>query len=97
MHVGDDLGGWGKGGLFAGAGGGERDGGVGFGEESVDLGGLGGDRGEGATFDGAAGAWVGGCGDGFRDGFGHFWMVVVKLTGWWRLWRLRSRKVMLAL
>ena len=59
--------------MFFGEGGG-RDGDVAvrFGEEGVDLRGLLRDGREGAAFEGAFGAWVCGCGDGFGDGLGHF-------------------------
>lgn len=68
LDVGDNFWWGGKVGfLCEGGGGGDGDVAVGFGEESVDMGGLLCNRIEGATFEGAFGARVRGAGDGFWD------------------------------
>lgn len=73
LNIGDNLW-WGSGLLCESGGGGNGDVAVGFGEEGVDLGGLLCDGREGAAFDGAFGARVGGGGDRFWDGLRHrFW------------------------
>lgn len=70
LDVGDNFGRGGEGRfLCEGGGGGDGDVAVGFGEEGVDLRGLLCDGGEGAAFEGAFGAGIGGGGDGFWDGF----------------------------
>lgn len=69
LDVGDDFWWGGKVGLLCESrGGGDGDVAVGFGEEGFDVGGLLCDGGEGAAFEGAFGAGVGGGGDGFWNG-----------------------------
>lgn len=72
LDVGDDLGGQREVTLLlVGAGWGDADFLVGAGKESVELGGLRGDGGEGAFLGGTFGARVGGDGDGFGACAGH--------------------------